>query len=210
MFNELQERVEDATNLTAFVARSPVGAEGIELVEQVNRSSLADRVEYQPQLGCRFTQVFGNQAVELNAEQRKTQLTGKNGGRHRLAGTRRTDQEQTALRSQTVGLQMCALALLGQDPLDAAADGLFKRHLAQTSLRICGREQPRQLSARLHHRNGSNPLASTVLASDRLSPIDDVAKLLSELSMPLPGGLSGNLKGDGIETLFIAFGVAAD
>ncbi len=126
MFNELKERVEDATNLTDFVARSPVGSEGIELVEQVNSSGLADRVEYQPQLGCRFTQVFGNQAVELNAEQRKTQLAGKNGGRHRLAGTRRTDQEQTALRSQTVGLQMCALALLGQDPLEAASDGLFE------------------------------------------------------------------------------------
>ena len=71
MFNELEKRVEDATNLTHFVARSPVGSEGIELVEQVNSPGLADRVEYQTKLGCRFAQVLGNQAMELNAEQRK-------------------------------------------------------------------------------------------------------------------------------------------
>jgi len=62
----------------------------------------------------------------------------------------------------------------------------------------------------LHHRNGSNPLAKTVLWSGRLSPIDDIAKLLSELSMPLPGRLSNDLKCDGIKAFLVAFRVAPD
>ena len=105
---------------------------------------------------------------------------------------------------------MCALSLLGQDSLDAATDGFFERHLAQASLGVCGREQPRELPARLHHRNRTNPLGKTVLWGDRSSPVNDLAKLLGELPVPLSSGLGSNLQGDGIEALFVAFGVTRD
>ena len=58
LFEELQERVEDATDLTDLVLRCAIGTKRVELVEQVDRSRFLNGVKDQPQLGSGLAKVL--------------------------------------------------------------------------------------------------------------------------------------------------------
>src|SRR5690606_25387676 len=90
---ELEERVQHAPDLSDVVRAAPLAPEGIELVEEVDAARRLGGVEDEAQLRGRLAHVLGDQAVELDGDQRQPELTGEGGRGHRLAGSRRTDEE---------------------------------------------------------------------------------------------------------------------
>ena len=210
VLEKLEERVEDAPNLSDFILLGPIGTQGVELVEQVHRARGLHCVKHQSELRSRFTEVLRDQAVKLNAEQRNAQLARQRGCRHRLARAWGTDQEESTHRRKPMRLDVGTVALLRQHALDAIVRCRVERHLGKPRLRVDGSQQAGQLAARLHHGHRSGDLSRTLALDAGLRAIDQIAQLDREAVVSLPSGLGRDLQGDRIEALFVAIGVATD
>ena len=68
VLDHLQETVENPPDFTDIVVQSPLGADGIELVEEVNASNIVDGVEYLAQFGGCFSHVFCDEGVQSDGK----------------------------------------------------------------------------------------------------------------------------------------------
>jgi hypothetical protein len=76
-----------------------------------------------PQLGRGLAEVAGDQAVEAHGEHRQPHLAGERVRGHRLAAAGRAEQQELVAGMQPERREPVALAVLGDDPLEALADG---------------------------------------------------------------------------------------
>ena len=88
LVEENQERIEDPSSLANVISAS-IGAEGVELIKEINRALVSDCVKHKPQLRGSLSKKFAQEALEADSEQRQGQFVSKNGGGHRLPGPRR-------------------------------------------------------------------------------------------------------------------------
>ena len=70
LLQELQERVEHAANLAHVVVAAALAAERVDLVEEVDATSLGEGVEDEPELRSRLTHELRDQSVQPDHEQR--------------------------------------------------------------------------------------------------------------------------------------------
>ena len=62
-----QEAVEYAANIAGIVGEVPAGADGVELVEEIDASGAVSGIKDLPELSCCFAHVASDQTVEANA-----------------------------------------------------------------------------------------------------------------------------------------------
>jgi hypothetical protein len=74
--HELEERVQHPANLANVVVGRASGADGIELIEQVNAASRTHRIEYKVELGGGLTHVLCDQAMQLHKHERQIAFAG--------------------------------------------------------------------------------------------------------------------------------------
>ena len=96
VLDHLQETVENPPDFTDIVVQSPLGADGIELVEEVNASNIVDGVEYLAQFGGCFSHVFCDEGVQSDGKEGDAQLSSQYRGSQCLACSGWTNQQQLA------------------------------------------------------------------------------------------------------------------
>jgi hypothetical protein len=175
LLEKLQERVENTPDLADVVDRGPLPTECVELVEQVDGASLGDCVEHEPELRGGLAHVLGDEAVELDREQRQPELAGEDARGHRLTGPRVPKQQELADRREPVIAEPIAVALLAEDPIDALEDLVGQRHVAEPRLRVVDDQKAGELAARLHERNDRLGACGERLSATTANLLDYVA-----------------------------------
>jgi len=210
LLEELQERVEHAADLADIVLGAALATECVEFVEQVHAAGRLDRVEHQPKLRRSLAHVLGDEAVELNVEERQAELAGERCRGHRLAGAWRPNEQELPHRRETVLPDSISLALLDEHAIQAQAKRVGQGHVGQPSLRIGDGEKPCQLPTWLRQRNWLCPLHGTDRRGPSLDLVDELAQLQSELAVSAPRRLRGDLDGDRVKPRIVAICVASD
>ena len=151
ILQEHQERVEDPAGLADVVAGA-IGAERVELVEQVHAAAGVDLVEDLAQLARGLAHVLAHQRVETDGEHRQRELVGQHRGGHRLAGAGRALQEQPVHRGEAAVEEPLALPLFRDDVLELVLERAREHQVAQARAGVRGEDQVGKVAARLAER----------------------------------------------------------
>ena len=82
VLDELQERVQDAADLSDFVARRPISPQRVEFVEQYTARVFSISSKINRSFAAVSPQGLGDQTVQLNTEEWQRQLARQRRGRH--------------------------------------------------------------------------------------------------------------------------------
>ena len=128
----------------------------------------------------------------------RAELSGEDGRGQRLAGARRSDQQELASGRETVLRDPSGVALFTNDASNLGGERFFQNHLHQTGFRVGSFEQVRELAPRASDRNrrARDPPA--------LRLVDHGSQLFGELAVPQPRLVCRDLHGDGEEAVVVA------
>ena len=102
LLDHQQEAVEYAADLADIVGELPAGADGVELVEEVDAAGAVRGVEDLPELCRRLAHEAGDQRIEADLQEGEAEFARQYRRGHRLARPRRADEQQLAAWRQAV------------------------------------------------------------------------------------------------------------
>ena len=192
------EAVQHSANLSHVIGNPAMGADGVELVEEVDAAGSARGVENLPQLGGGLPHVLGDEPVEPNLEERKAEFPSQDGCSHCLSRAGRTGQQKLSPRRQAVLHDSPGMALLSDDPPNLIGEHIVQDHLAQPGLRIGRLQKVGQFTARAADRY------RWAYAASSLGVVNHGSQLFRKLAVTESRLVGGDLHGDREESIVVA------
>src|ERR1700693_5102462 len=125
MGEELEEGVQDTTNLSDIVGCGSIASECVDFVEQVDAPCLLDRVKDHAQLCGRLSHELCNQRLQPDQKQGQMQFAREDACRQRFANAGRPDEQQRMERLKPEVPKLILLALLTKDAFKPLTDPRF-------------------------------------------------------------------------------------
>jgi hypothetical protein len=206
LLKKLEERVEHPADFPHILSLAAPGADRVELVEQIDAPRRRHGVEHMSKLAGGLAHEPGDKAVQNDGEQGQLQFPSQGRGRHGLAGARWSHQQKLSARSQAMLGQSLPLALLQQDALEPAVQGVRQDHVRQPLGRISRAEQRGELALGLDQRHRAG--LSRDGGAPGLGVIHQGFQFLRQLSVALPRLMRGELHRRRQEPGLVSFNVA--
>lgn len=206
LVKELKEGVEDAAGLPDVVSGASGCRQRVDFVEEVDSTCRTDRIENQPELLCGLPHELRDESVKEHGEERKMHLTCERSRGQRLAGTRRSGEQHTASRPQSLFLKLLRHPGFDDKLRDLVLKGRWKNDIAKPDRRIGGAEQAGEVASRRGERRWLDLAARWRLVSG-LRPLP---QLLGQAGMALLLLGCSQLHGEIEESTTVAFSVAFD
>src|SRR5204862_6230188 len=118
--------VDPHPDFPAFILRRALGAECVELVEQMDGRRLPDRIEDHAELCRRRAEIFGDQAVELDRKECEPKLASERGSRNGFSSAGRANEKEFTEGGEAVLVDAATAPLLDQHPLNPCAYALVQ------------------------------------------------------------------------------------
>jgi hypothetical protein len=137
------------------------------------------------------------------------ELSGKRTRAVGLACAGRSDKQDLSAWLKTSFGELLTLSLFDDDAFQVAADLGRQHEVTEPYLGVRDREQGREFTTWLRNGNGTSRSTSALRGAGRdLGLVNEIAKLLRKLAVPLSGSVRSELDDHREEAIVIAFDVA--